>query len=68
MIGANLIFKFLYSRRGWVHWGGEGGGGGVVCLGVYSYQSFYLWNRRHGEESALNMKCVFISTGGRLYT
>ena len=42
--------------------------GGLVCLGVYSYQSFYLWNRRHGEESALNMKCVFISTEERLYT
>ena len=39
-------------------WGGGGGGG----LGVYSYQSFYLWNRRDGEENALNLKCVFIST------
>ena len=32
-----------------------------VGLGVYSYQSFFLWNRRDGEESALNLKCVFIS-------
>ena len=42
--------------------------GGGVGLGVYSYQSFCLWNRRDGEESALNLKCVFISTEGRLFT
>ena len=48
--------------------GGGGGGGGRVGLGVYPYQSFYLWNRRDGEESALNLKCVFISTEGRLFT
>ena len=41
-------------------------GGGGVGLGVFSYQSFYLWNSRDGEESALNLKCVFISTEGRL--
>ena len=45
-----------------------GGGGGGVGPGVYSYQSFYLWNRRDGEKSALNLKCVFISTEGRLFT
>ena len=44
------------------------GGGGGFGLVVYSYQSFYLWNRRDGEESALNLKCVFISIEGRLFT
>ena len=49
-------------------WGGGGGGGQRVGLGVYSYRSFYLWNRRDGGESTLNLKCVFISPEGRLFT
>ena len=47
---------------------GWGGGGGGVAWVFTHYQSFFLWNRRDGEESALNLKCVFISTEGRLFT
>ena len=32
-------------------------GGG---LGVYSYQSFFLWNRRDGEESLKSEMCFHI--------
>ena len=49
--------------------GGGGGGGGGVCMFTHTtYQSFCLWDRGDSEESALNMKCVFISTVQSLFT